>query len=44
MPLNGAFSVPLGAKKKDFVSGYVKLEEKAQAKLDTLWEAFSAQD
>ena len=44
MPLNGAFSVPLGGKKKDFVSNYIKLEEKAQAKLDTLWEAFSTLD
>ncbi len=43
LPLYEAFSVPLGSKKTDFVSGYVKKEAKAQAKLDALWAAFSEQ-
>ena len=44
LPLGKAFSTPLQGKKTDFVSNYVKFEEKAQDKLDSLWEAFSAQD
>ncbi len=43
VPLYKAFSTPLGSKKTDFVSNYVKHEEKAQAKLDELWAAFSEQ-
>ncbi|MBQ7983446.1 MAG: hypothetical protein IJ302_07745, partial [Clostridia bacterium] len=42
MPLNYAFSAPLNAKKTDFVSNYIKYEDKAQAKLDELWEAFNS--
>ena len=44
LALYNAFSVPLGGKKTDFVSNYVKFEEKAQAKLDELWEAFNSQE
>lgn len=44
MPLQKAFSTPLNSKKTDFVSNYVKYEEKAQAKLDELWEAFNAME
>ncbi|MCQ2431565.1 MAG: hypothetical protein MJ175_03055 [Clostridia bacterium] len=42
MPLGKAFSTPLTSKKTDFASNYAKSEGKAQDKLDTLWEAFSA--
>ncbi len=41
VPLGKAFNAPLQGKKTDFVSNYVKYEEKAQAKLDELWEIFS---
>ena len=44
MPLYNAFSIPLGAKKTDFVSNYLKFEAKAQAKLDELWDAFTSID
>ena len=44
LPLYNAFSMPLQGKKTDFVSNYVKYEEKAQAKLDELWEAFNAME
>ena len=44
LPLGKAFSTPLGSKKTDFTSNYVKHEAKAQTKLDTLWEAFNSQD
>lgn len=42
LALYNAFSVPLNAKSTDYVSNYVKHEKTAQAKLDELWEAFSA--
>ncbi len=42
MPLYNAFSILLQNKSTDFVSNYVKYEDKAQAKLDELWEAFSS--
>ncbi len=42
LPLYNAFSLPLQSKKTDFVSNYVKYEDKAQAKLDELWEAFNS--
>ena len=44
LPLGKAFSTPLQGKKTDFVSNYVKFEDKAQAKLDELWEAFNSQE
>ncbi len=43
LPLYNAFSIPLGSKKTDFVSNYVKKEDAAQKKLDELWAAFSSQ-
>ena len=42
MPLYYAFSYLLQNSSTDFVSNYVKYEDKAQAKLDALWEAFSS--
>ena len=42
LALYNAFSVLLQNKSTDFVSNYVKYEDKAQAKLDELWEAFSS--
>lgn len=42
LPLYNAFSRPLNSKSTDFVSNYLKYEDKAQAKLDELWAAFNA--
>lgn len=43
-PLNSVFYTLLKSKNTDFVSTYVSLEKAAQAKLDELWNAFSAEE
>ena len=42
VPLFHAFTDPLQNKSVDFVSNWEKWEAKAQAKLDALWDAFTA--
>ena len=41
-PMSETFASPLGSNKKDFVSYYDKGLKAAQAKLDSLWDAFSS--
>lgn len=41
VPLYKAFTTPLQKNSSDFVSNWLKHEQSAQKKLDTLWESFS---